>query len=56
MSIGKMLFDEVKGRGIIDRSFGGRRIFMNKGAAYLKVLDIMRQETFPSDDLNGKHV
>ena len=49
-----MTFDEGKGKGVCNREFVNRKIFLHRNASYIKVLDQLRQETFPSDNVNGE--
>ena len=49
-----MTFDEGKGKGVCNREFVNRKIFLHRNASYIKVLDQLQKETFPSDNVNGE--
>ena len=44
-----MYFNEKKGKGVLDRSFPARKVFLHKDANYESVLCRMRREVFPKE-------
>ena len=54
VTIGKMMYDPSKGKGIVDKGFMGRKVFVNKDASYSSVVKVLKKATFPTSDVSGK--
>lgn len=53
VSVGKMKYDSTKRKGILDKSFTLRKVFINKNATYDSVVDRIRDEVFESGEMEG---
>ena len=49
-----MKYDSAKRKGVLDKSFTLRKVFVNKNATYESVVERIRDEVFESSEMEGK--
>ena len=55
VTVGRMLYSHKKGRGVVDKQFGTRKIFVHKHASYDHFLQRVKTEVFHDGTENASY-
>ena len=53
VSVGKMIYDERKGKGVKEKGTTCHKVFINKEASYSSVLERVRDEMYDTTENEG---